>query len=81
MSIENISYNMPKGITRPNPTQNFVYITVNNLEQVTVLNTEGKIVLKTIQNRIGIEELNAGMYMLKIETHDKPTQYSELIKR
>jgi len=60
----------------PNPATDIVYINMDKkIEEITVINQQGQIVLrqKTNQKYIDISELSKGIYLIKLKTFDEFT--------
>lgn len=68
----------------PNPTENLVYISVENqeaIQHVQVLDMQGKEVLSTTQSTINIETFSQGVYLIKVNTKSGNTYTQRIYKK
>lgn len=82
LSTDNYATN--KALIYPNPASNTVYIkTETTLKLITIYDISGKKVAefrKPLDSKINIENLNSGMYFIKIDT-EKNSVFRKLIKK
>ncbi|SFT67327.1 Por secretion system C-terminal sorting domain-containing protein [Lishizhenia tianjinensis] len=68
----------------PNPTENFVNISLENqevIQDIQVMDIQGKEVLKTTQSTINMETLNQGIYLIKVSTKSGSTYTERIFKK
>jgi hypothetical protein len=67
--------NAPVVVVYPNPANDVIHVSANHdIQQLTIMDLNGRIVMHGKSNALNIESLQAGMYLLLIETVQGATQ-------
>ncbi len=67
----------------PNPVSTLLFIKTNshNISYAEVLNINGQVLFTNIENKIHVENLNPGIYFIKIHTKEGYTEYHKFVKQ
>jgi hypothetical protein len=64
----------------PNPSDGIINIRMVAFKEATIYNLSGKIVMRSIDNRLDISALNEGVYLIKLEDRSGASISTKLIK-
>lgn len=67
----------------PNPTSDFINVetnTLNSIEKLTIINTNGKEIITSIETKINVSNLSTGVYFLKIKTDNNKIAIKKFIR-
>ena len=81
--LNTTNFDISKATLYPNPTNQFINITIENqnVKKVNIFSMQGKKVLQSEKGKVNIQQLQTGVYLIKIETNEGGQFISKFIKK